>query len=289
MNSKSFPVRLHVLYARDARRALVIRRDASRYTCVVDWHRDTGAFTISQWFMGQIYERRSDISPDGVHWIYFAMNGKWQAETRGAWTTVARTPWLKAVSLYGKGNCRGGGGLFLSNRTFWLNDAFDHFSLFEDTRVHRSQGYHPEQHFGGECPHVYYNRLMRDGWTLLKLREGTDGDLVTWFEKTLSNEWRLRKICHEDASFKVSRERYRDEHELLHMDAIIPVTDWEWADWLDETLVFCRAGGLYRQQLSASQTLAEPVLIHDFNPYTYRERILPLASEGEDDLLSHPL
>jgi cytochrome bd-type quinol oxidase subunit 2 len=30
---------------------------------------------VGQWLKGRIYERRSDLSPDGKHLIYFAMNG----------------------------------------------------------------------------------------------------------------------------------------------------------------------------------------------------------------------
>jgi hypothetical protein len=78
---------------------------------------------------GRIYERRCDLSPDGRHFIYFAMNERWQSETRGSWTAISRVPYLKAVSLFAKGDCWHGGGLFLSNRAFWLNAGYGHREL----------------------------------------------------------------------------------------------------------------------------------------------------------------
>ena len=41
---------------------------------------------------GRVYERRSDVSPDGKYFIYFAMNGRWTTATKGAWTAIARVP-----------------------------------------------------------------------------------------------------------------------------------------------------------------------------------------------------
>ena len=42
---------------------------------------------------------------DSKSLIYFAMNGRWQSETKGSWTAISRVPYLKAVGLYAKGDC----------------------------------------------------------------------------------------------------------------------------------------------------------------------------------------
>src|SRR5687768_14929084 len=81
-----FPARLHVLLARDTQVALVIRRGPSKSVCTVLWNRDRDTFKLGPWLRGRIYERRCDVSPDGQHFIYFAMNGCWQSETKGSWT-----------------------------------------------------------------------------------------------------------------------------------------------------------------------------------------------------------
>lgn len=100
-----FPARLHVLLAQDAKVGLVIRRGPSKLVCTVLWNRERNTFKLGQWMRGRIYERRSDLSPDGKHFIYFAMNGKWESETKGAWTAISRVPYLNALALYAKGDC----------------------------------------------------------------------------------------------------------------------------------------------------------------------------------------
>ena len=124
-----FPARLHVLLARNDAAAVVIRRGPSRHTAVIGRDRATDRFTPGQWLHGRIYERRCDLSPDGRHLIYFAMNGRGQSPARGSWTAISRAPWIKALSLFPKGDCWHGGGLFLSSREYWLNDGCGHAVL----------------------------------------------------------------------------------------------------------------------------------------------------------------
>jgi hypothetical protein len=70
--TRSIPPRVHVLFARDSSAAIVIRRGPSRHTAVIGWDRRTDRFKLGQWFYGRIYERRCDMSTDGMHMIYFA-------------------------------------------------------------------------------------------------------------------------------------------------------------------------------------------------------------------------
>src|SRR5215217_8408632 len=76
--------RIHVLLASEAPLGVVIRRGPSKHVCTIGWERSRDEFQLGQWLNGRIYERRSDLSPDGKHLIYFAMNGKWSAEARGS-------------------------------------------------------------------------------------------------------------------------------------------------------------------------------------------------------------
>ena len=80
---REVPPRLHVLLARDASTAVVIRRGPARHTAVIGWERNSDTFRLGQWLYGRIYERRSDLSPDGKHLIYFAMNGRWHSTAKG--------------------------------------------------------------------------------------------------------------------------------------------------------------------------------------------------------------
>ena len=118
-----FPARLHVVSAKEAPLSVIFRRGPSRNVCTILWDRSTDSFSVGQWLKGRIYERRSDISPDGKYLIYFAMNGKWSSEGIGTWTAISKVPWLKAIAFFVEVGTYEGGGLFTSNRTYWINEA----------------------------------------------------------------------------------------------------------------------------------------------------------------------
>lgn len=115
------PARIHVILAREADSAIVIRRGPSKSACTIGWDRRSDRFQVGQWLRGRIYERRCDLSPDGRHFIYFAMNGKWSGPAKGSWTAISRAPCLKAIGLWPNGSGWNGGGLFTTNTDYWLN------------------------------------------------------------------------------------------------------------------------------------------------------------------------
>ena len=167
-----FPARVHPIPARKANTAVIIRRGPSKSVCTILWERRNDTFKLGQWLRGRIYERRCDLSPDGKHFIYFAMNGKWDGPVKGSWTAISRAPYLKALALWPWGDCWNGGGLFLSDNRFWRNAGYH--SDEPDTvgrlgkKLTEESGYPFDDGYGGECPGVYYLRLQRDGWKLLR-------------------------------------------------------------------------------------------------------------------------
>jgi hypothetical protein len=257
-----FPARLHVLLARDAKIGLVIRRGPSKSICTVLWDRKRNKFKLGQWMRGRIYERRCDLSPDGKHFIYFAMNGRWKSETKGSWTAISRVPYLKAVDLFAKGDCWHGGGLFLSDREFWLNDGHGHTELKKSSQLRRNPNGHPKQYFGGECLTVYFNRLKRDGWTM----HGEEVQEATVFEKRLPKSWTLRKFAFSELNAPAGRGCYWDAHELQQesTNTVLAFPEWEWADYADGRLVFAVEGQLRAAQLGRGKLSSEK-LLHDFN------------------------
>jgi hypothetical protein len=276
MKEEKFPARLHVLIARSSEIAIVIRRGPSRFTGIFAWDRKQNTFEMSQWLKGRIYERRSDISSSGKYWIYFAMNGKWNSDTKGAWTTVSKVPWLKAVSLFAKGDCWNGGGLFLDDETYWLNGQLGHEQLFNSTEVKRNKDYDPADQYGGECLNVYYNRLQRDGWVLKNKIEKEKWSSVSVFEKLLSKNWVLRKICHEQLDSPKGKGCYWDEHEIQNNTGeFLSCPDWEWAEWVDDCIVYAKNGCLFRIGIDHLMRLDEPILLHDFNDYKFEARQAP--------------
>ena len=211
---------------------------------------------------GRIYERRSDLSPDGKHLIYFAMNGRWDSETKGAWTAISRVPYLKAVNLYAKGDCWNGGGLFLSDAQFWLNDGYGHTQLKASSKLKRNAAGNPPDYFGGECLTIYYNRLQRDGWTM----HDKEYQGATLFEKKLPGSWLLRKLAFAETGHPPGRGCYWDAHELRHepTGTVLAFPEWEWADFVNSRLVWATEGQLRTARLGRGQLLGEK-LLHDFN------------------------
>jgi hypothetical protein len=272
MSQQDFPAPLHVLLAREAPVGLVIRRGPSKSVCTLRWDRDRDTFKLGQWMRGRIYERRCDLSPNGKHFIYFAMNGRWASKAKGSWTAISRVPYLKAITLLAKGDCWQGGGLFLSNRDFWLNDGYGHTELHAARELRRDPTFRPPGYYGGECLTVYYNRLQRDGWVL----RSEDHHGAFLFEKGLPNSWVLRKLAFAEVGAPPGRGCYWDAHELKHEPSgtVLGFPEWEWADLDRERLVWAANGQLRTARLGDGKLSRERVL-HDFNGMKFEAKAAP--------------
>lgn len=256
--------RLHVLLASASPMALVMRRGPAKSVCTFGWNRRNDTFQIGQWLRGRIYERRCDLSPDGRHLIYFAMNGRWSSETKGSWTAVSRAPYLKALALWAKGDCWNGGGLFTDNGRYWLNGQ--HELLRATTEVVRDEAFRPPPRLGNnECLGVYFPRLVRDGWLLVGKRD-EDGDALTIFEKPAARNWTLRKIARATLQHPIGKGVYFDEHELVNRKTgqTMSFPDWDWAEVDAKRLVWTTAGKLCAGRL-ASEALVDVRELRDFN------------------------
>jgi len=277
MKEHKFPARLHAVFARSASTAVVFRRGPSKQVATYLWERSSDSFHLGQWLKGRIYERRTDLSPDGQHLIYFAMNGNWGSEARGSWTAVSKVPYLKALDLHPKGDCWEGGGLFLSNNKYWINDRYFNPTaiLFSNSELKHDNISRPEAQFGSECTGVYYPRLLRDGWKLTKRSERAKWNSETIFEKQLDSGWLIRKIAHEQVDAPVGKGCYWDEHELIDQAGnVLAKPDWEWADWDNNSLVYAENGGLFRAVLQNS-SIGDPKLLRDFNTDTFAKIAAP--------------
>ena len=258
----------------DARVGVVIRRGPSKSVATLLWDRRTDEFKMGQWLKGRIYERRSDLSPDGKHFIYFAMNGKWDSETEGSWTAISRAPFLKAIALYAKGDCWNGGGLWISNGKYWLNEGHlrgEHKVLQDTTKVIRDPDYDPDEDYGGECLGVYYHRLLRDGWKLVERRNMGKRKHEDLFEKKIDKSWALRKIAHSEIDSPEGKGCYWDEHQLIGSDdeQVMSFPHWEWAELDRSRLVWAEKGKLYAGWMKKSG-LADVRQLHDFTDMAFK-------------------
>jgi len=255
---------------------LVIRRGPSRAVATILWNRKTDEFTLGQWLRGRIYERRSDLSADGKHFIYFAMNGRWKSKAKGAWTAISRAPFLKATHLFAKGDCWHGGGLFTGDRKYWLNDGYGHSELQDSRTLYRDAMFRPPENYGGECPGVYYPRLQRDGWQLVSSERRGELSDVSIFEKALSGGWILRKFAHAQVGAPPGKGCYWDEHELVNDRFGVKTVqqDWEWADVDGQRLVWAANGQLWAGYLR-SKGVQDAKRLHDFNSMEFESIVAP--------------
>jgi len=270
---KKIPPRIHVLLAPKAKVGVVIRRGPSKTVCTLLWNLRTDEFTLGQWMRGRIYERRCDLSPDGKHMVYFAMNGRWDSAARGSWTAISRVPYLKALALYPKGDCWFGGGLFLGNHTFWINggisDLLDPTVPSGNLRVDRL--HKPKPSYGGECPGVYYHRLQRDGWKYVEHQEIDKDSAFDVFDKELTYGWILRKIAHSTLKKEEGKAVYRDAHELLRLTSgnRLQFSDWEWADYESNRLLWSAGGKIFSAKLKSAGVM-DRIELHDFNDMHFK-------------------
>ena len=241
---------------------MVLRRGPSHKVCAIGWDRRDGTFKIGQWYRGRIYDEKCDISPDGEHWLYFALNGKTHEETRGSYTVLARTPYLKALGLWPCGSTWGGGGLFSKAGDYWPFSDEPMIVPPEHPRA-SSDFLHREGWYVG--PHDV-SRLARDGWSLVSKPEGADAPYVHVFERPALASWVLRRECH----------TRHEVFELRHGPSgrVIPLPDWEWADLDRERLVWASNGCLWSARLDASG-LADTKLLGDFNDMVFHRTRAP--------------
>ena len=118
-------IRLHLFFARDNDRAVILRQGPSRTFRMILWYRDGDIFEDGQWLKHKVYAERCDLSPDGRHFIFFALNGDWGGRAQGAYTAISRPPWFTALALFPQGDTWAGGGVFLDNSLYVADGGHD--------------------------------------------------------------------------------------------------------------------------------------------------------------------
>ena len=275
---RHIPCRLFAILAREAPLAVIFRRGPSKQCELIQWNTQTDEIRRGQWFRGRIYERRCDLSPDGELLIYFAMNGAWESETRGAWTAISKPPYFTALALWPKGDCWQGGGLFIDNKTVFLNQFCGCAKPLKGKEAKRLRIVHDHPHSrmgNAECLGIYYPRLLRDGWRPAETAQSRGEHAShTWDRDQREGTTCLRKICISTIHHPPGRGCYYDRYELITPEATIPMPETEWADW-DHAgrLVFARGGKLWYAQIHGDRL--EENVIADFDQDHPRQVVPP--------------
>lgn len=269
------PPRIFGILARKAPIVAVLRRGPSKRVALLEWNLDTDTVTLGQWLKVCIYKRRCDLSPDGRHFIYFAMDGRWQGPLGGSWTAVSRMPYQRALHIYAWGHCWNGGGLFVNDKRYWLNGIgqSEHHAK-SPLRVADTPppGVVPMM---GEDPVTYLPRLARDGWFETARKPGTEGSLEIVFAKTVRPKWHLEKTFRMGMKTDPYGECYDDRHRLIGPGTALDMGG-DWAEVHGKEILFARDGGLWRQKV-APEAPAEPRLVADLTAMTFAALPAPYA------------
>jgi hypothetical protein len=220
-----------VLLAREANVGVIIRRGPTKWWHITLWDTRLDQFTPGQWFHGQMYPEKCDLSPDGKLLIYFA--GKFRARevAKGygsTWTAVSRPPYLTALALWPMGDTWGGNGVFLDNRTVLLTTSSLSFGA----------KHHPDHPPGPLNVVEYYPMRDED-----LRRDAVPCWLFRW-ERAASGSW--KKTCGDltiegqgrfSGSYPSIYTLYRNEGEPLG------TFEANWADWDQQGRLVATAGG----------------------------------------------
>jgi hypothetical protein len=265
----SIPPRIYMLFARESPVAVVFRRGPSEWYQLVKWNTANDSFEPGQWFHGRLYERRSDLSPDGALLLYFArkITGRTLKDTEYtyAWTAISKPPYLTALALWPKGDCWHGGGLFLDNTHVELNHKSEVKNPHPD---HKPLGVHVvlRKNVHGEDEPLYAERLERDGW---KLRTKWDAENLGYPEMFRTRQPEIREKSSPDGSLLIRLTRsmqgldYSEVFTLISAegDLLLPLAEASWVDWDQQgRLVLARRGKIVACALSDNRTITERVL-----------------------------
>jgi hypothetical protein len=251
------PPRLALLRAARAPVALILRRGPSRWVEAIRWDLTSDRFERGHWFHGRIYDGRSDLSPDGELFVYFASQFTGRTvndpDYTYAWTAVSRVPWLTALALWPKGDCWWGGGLFTGPRALWLNHRPEEATPHPK---HQPRGLtvEPNPEASGEDEPVYRRRLERDGWALRHEWQLEWHDIHRGYE-TLVPEERVKAAPRHPAhaaetprivlTRRLDNLKYREHFRVegARSEPELPPGPLEWLDWDARGRLLALSGG----------------------------------------------
>ncbi len=116
-------ISLTLYFARLNAKAVILRRGPHKMARLILWDRATDTFEDGQWLRARVYEERCDLSADGAHFIYFALDGRWHGESSGSYSAISRPPYFTAVAFFPQGDCWGSGGWFVDEGRYVLNSG----------------------------------------------------------------------------------------------------------------------------------------------------------------------
>jgi len=281
--------RLYVILSRKAPFAVIFRRGPSDKILLIGWDTAKDSFQPGQWLKGRIYERRCDLSPDGSLLLYFATSYR---KPLYSWTAISRPPFLKALALWPKGDCWGGGGQFVTQRRIALSHGPNEMNLGDGFRIPKWLKVEPFGKYSGrgEDDPIWRPTLQRGGWTLTSWPTATKDDFgaKAMWEPSPPIAWRKpnpkwpKKYCLGMSIIGIGEKSgpwYMTEHSVIRNGKEIDrIGRSDWADW-DHSgdLLFAMDGCLYRVRCKQGvlAPLEDATKLADFRNMKFEPREAP--------------
>jgi hypothetical protein len=168
------PCRLFVYLASEAPVAAVLSRGPTDWAQLSLWQTDSDRIAHGQWIKGRVYERRSDLSPDGTLFAAFVrQSGGREPGGADTWVAISRPPYFSALAVWFVGGTYYTGAFFPARNTLWLGyqeetppDRGDKPGWLT-IRSPRDIAY-VDRTAEWTDRTVHFNRLLRDGWELVE-------------------------------------------------------------------------------------------------------------------------
>jgi hypothetical protein len=245
------------------------------------WNLKNDKIEHGQWVHAKIHERRCDLSPGGSLLIYFAANYGRSIQT---WTAISRPPYFTALAFWPKGDSWGGGGLFETPRSIWLNHSKSDSKHDPSRTIPGRFQIRCERGGHGEIYPILGIRLKRDGWKFLgESSPYKNTTLYLWHKKSPRSQAMLEMKSYSTSNQRFSRGRgcYFEEYVLINSGGTrIDLPKVEWAAWDHRgRLLMARDGGLYVATRFSDDGVRDK-LIEDFTPHRH-ESIPPPPSASK--------
>jgi hypothetical protein len=276
------PCRLYLILASEAPVGVIFRRGPSNKVQIIRWNTADDTFEPGHWFKGRIYERRSDLTPDGTKLVYFASKQQLYAKKEkigedffANWTAISKPPYLTALALWPAGETYHGGGLFADNQTLHLNHFYCR-EPFKDIPVPKQLKVKITGSLEVLEDGIMDQRMKRDGWRFVQNATGSHwtGQGRVYDQPVILRKWshngKYALIYRHLGSSSVGEDGwYKVEYGLWHDETKteLPVTGAIWADWDQKgRLVFAREGKIF----AASRPDFKERELADFNDNQFK-------------------
>jgi hypothetical protein len=232
MTEPAAPCRLFVYLARDAPVGAVLRRGPSDWVRLSRWDLERDLVEHGQWMHARVYERRSDLSPDGSLFVAFVRGTPDEpAPHCDTWIAISRPPWFTALALWFVGGTYCAGGFFPEPHALWTGfelDAPDLGTLPAWLRAADRTLVQADGTPDWTDRTVWHNRLRRDGW-----RRIADAKPETWSRPHPSLPLTLAMTIRSTLEFHAFGGRYLIDYAVHDREGIeiarFPAPTW--ADW----------------------------------------------------------